>query len=117
MKLMILQSLKVKIHKILMHEKIKNKNKELEDLYVEKLRLEKPAKYWENRAKDLKKQGIIWSIFLVVVLGIGIAYFSYLFTHWLKGQEIALSLHSLQGAILLAVIISMFVFQSEYFLV
>ena len=27
MKLMILQSLKVKIHKILMHEKIKNKNK------------------------------------------------------------------------------------------
>ncbi|BCU63720.1 hypothetical protein F941_02782 [Acinetobacter bouvetii DSM 14964 = CIP 107468] len=87
-----------------------NRNKELEDLYVEKLRLEKPAKYWENRAKDLKNQGIIWSIFLVVVLGIGIAYFSYLFTHWLKGQEIALSLHSLQGAILLAVIISMFVF-------
>lgn len=87
-----------------------NRHKELEELYVEKLRLEKPAKYWDDRAKSLRCQGIIWSIILAVVLGGGVGYFTYLFTHWLNGQEMTVSLHSLQGTVLLAVIISAFVF-------
>lgn len=86
------------------------RHKELEKLYVEKLRLEKPAKYWETRAGKLRNQGIIWSIILLLVLVAGLSYFTFLFTDWLKGQEVSLSLHSLQGAVLLAVIISTFVF-------
>lgn len=86
------------------------RHQELEMLYVEKLRLEKPAKYWEDRAQKLRCQGIVWSIGLAVVLLSGIGYFTYLFTHWLNGQEMTISLHSLQGAVLLAVIISAFVF-------
>ncbi|MFH4043602.1 DUF6161 domain-containing protein, partial [Acinetobacter baumannii] len=53
---------------------------------------------------------MIWSIILAVVLGGGVGYFTYLFTHWLNGQEMTVSLHSLQGTVLLAVIISAFVF-------
>lgn len=87
-----------------------NRHKELEELYVEKLRLEKPAKYWEDRAKSLRFQGVTWSIILAVVLSGGVVYFTYLFTHWLNGQEMTFSLHSLQGTVLLAVIISAFVF-------
>lgn len=86
------------------------RHKELEQLYVEKLRLEKPAIYWEERAKRLKSQGIVWAVLLALVLVLGLGYFTFLFTHWLVGQEIALSLHSLQGAVLLAVIISTFIF-------
>ncbi len=86
------------------------RHQELEMLYVEKLRLEKPAKYWQDRAQKLRWQGIVWSIGLAVVLLSGIGYFTYLFTHWLNGQEMTISLHSLQGAVLLAVIISAFVF-------
>lgn len=79
---------------------------ELEKLYVEKLRLEKPAMYWQNRAKSLRTQGLWWSGALASVLAGGIWYFTYLFTHWLKGTEMTVSLHSLQGVVLLAVIIS-----------
>lgn len=86
------------------------RHKDLEALYVEKLRLEKPAKYWEDRAVSLRRQGMIWSICLALVLLSGVGYFTYLFTHWLSGQEMTVSLHSLQGAVLLAVIISAFVF-------
>ncbi|HCA5310672.1 DUF6161 domain-containing protein [Acinetobacter baumannii] len=86
------------------------RHKELENLYAEKLRLEKPAKYWEVRANKLKIQGIIWSFLLVVVLLIGIGYFTLLFKYWLTGQQISISLHSLQGAVLLTVIISTFIF-------
>lgn len=86
------------------------RHKELEQLYVEKLRLEKPATYWERRAEQLKFQGIVWSVLLVLILLLGVGYFTFLFTHWLAGKEITFSLHSLQGVVLLAVIISSFIF-------
>ena len=44
---------------------------ELEETYKEKLKLEEPAKYWDNRAKSLKKQGW-WSLAILVGLVIGI---------------------------------------------
>jgi hypothetical protein len=46
--------------------------KTLENLYQEKLKLEAPAKYWNDRAKKLRKEGYWWLGGLVVCLGIGV---------------------------------------------
>lgn len=83
---------------------------QLEHTYEEKLRLERPARYWAIRARRLWIQGLCWSTLLAVLLAGGIAYFTYLFTQWLSGKEMTVSLHSFQGAVLLTVIISSFVF-------
>lgn len=82
----------------------------LEKTYEEKLRLEKPAQYWKTRADSLRIQAFSWVGILAVIIVAGMFYFTDLFKDWLQGQEIALSLHSFQGAILLAVIISSFVY-------
>lgn len=87
-----------------------SKIEKLEKLYGEKLRIEKPAQYWATRAISLKKQGYWFGGGLAALILIGIVYFTYLFTQWLSGKEIAMSLHSFQGAVLLTVIISSFVF-------
>jgi len=47
---------------------------ELEKTYQGKLKLEEPAKYWDNRAKELRKQGW-WSLGIGVVLVVGIGIF------------------------------------------
>jgi len=50
----------------------KTKIEELENLYKEKLKLEAPAKYWDERAEKLRKEGYRWLIGLIVCIGIGI---------------------------------------------
>lgn len=83
---------------------------DLEHTYHEKLRLEKPVVYWNTRAKKLRNQGLAWTAVLVAILATGASGFGYFFTHWLTGVETVISLHSFQGAVLLTVIISSFVF-------
>lgn len=46
---------------------------DLENLYREKLILEAPAAYWDNRAKELKIEGQKWLNYLMICSGIGIA--------------------------------------------
>jgi hypothetical protein len=48
----------------------KERIKELEDLYTEKLRLSAPAQYWEDTKKSYFNQGIVWTL-LTVALTIG----------------------------------------------
>lgn len=48
----------------------KTRVQELENLYQEKLKLEAPAKYWENRAIKLRKEGFWWLSGLITCLGI-----------------------------------------------
>jgi hypothetical protein len=84
--------------------------KELENTYKEKLKLAKPAEYWATRAKNLRTQGYWWTGALVVLLGGGMWLFADLFTKWLVGVDMALSLHSFQGVVLLTVIVSSFAF-------
>ncbi len=86
----------------------KSNIEELENTYQEKLRLEKPATYWNKKAGDYKTQGIIWSIVFVVVLGIGIYNFSSFFSLWLKGEQLGLELKSLQGAVIFMTIITIY---------
>lgn len=46
---------------------------EIETLYKEKLKLEAPAKYWNDRATKLRKEGYRWLTILVICVIIGIA--------------------------------------------
>ncbi|OQP47945.1 DUF6161 domain-containing protein [Niastella populi] len=48
----------------------KTRVQELEDLYQEKLKLEAPAKYWENRAIKLRNEGFWWLGALITCIGI-----------------------------------------------
>lgn len=54
------------------HTASNEKVKALENLYQEKLKLEAPAKYWNERAKKLRKEGYWWLIGLIVCIGIGV---------------------------------------------
>jgi exonuclease VII large subunit len=77
------------------------RNKELEALYREKLRLEAPAKYWADRAGALGRQGKGWARLLVLfslLLSVAAGAF---FWEWLTNKsEIPFGLHSLQGVAL-----------------
>lgn len=77
------------------------RNKELEQLYREKLRLEAPAKYWADRADTLGRQGKGWARLLVLfslLLSVAAGAF---FWEWLTNKsEIPFGLHSLQGVVL-----------------
>lgn len=44
--------------------------KKLEDLYLEKLKLEAPARYWRERAKKLRREGITWVSLLFISVGL-----------------------------------------------
>ena len=48
------------------------KVKDLESLYTKKLKLEAPARYWSQRAKKLRKEGMIWISSLIVSIGVTI---------------------------------------------
>jgi hypothetical protein len=60
---------------------------DLEHTYHEKLRLEKPAEYWRLRAKKLRDDGMNYLKSLIVLVFIGVMYFSYLFVSWLSGVK------------------------------
>ncbi|SFU19008.1 hypothetical protein SAMN04489724_0077 [Algoriphagus locisalis] len=53
----------------------KKKVIDLETLYREKLKLEAPAKYWNDRAVKLRKEGNRWLISLVIFTLVGIGLF------------------------------------------
>ena len=66
----------------------KAKIQELEDIYQEKLRMAKPAKYWKNAAKKFRLEGIACASLLVISLVLGVGYLSNFYTDWLTGQEL-----------------------------
>ncbi|WP_339881097.1 DUF6161 domain-containing protein [uncultured Algoriphagus sp.] len=53
----------------------KKKVSDLETLYRDKLKLEAPAKYWNDRAVKLRKEGNRWLTSLVIITLIGIGLF------------------------------------------
>lgn len=89
-------------------EENKKKISELETTYHEKLRLEKPASYWNKKAKSYSRSGLIWTILLGIILISGLVGFSYIFDLWLKGQTTGLKLNSLQGIIIFITIITIY---------
>ena len=78
--------------------------------YVEDMRLEGPAKYWADRAKQCKVQGDIWANWLYATIASGIIISSLLMAAWLKAYSTKINLNTLEGAIIFASILSLFAF-------
>lgn len=73
---------------------------ELENTYEEKLRLQKPAEYWNEAAKRYGLHGGLWTIGIVISVVVGLVYFHDFFTTWLEGHQTEIKLNTLQGVIL-----------------
>lgn len=86
----------------------KEKIKELENTYHEKLRLEKPAQYWNTKASEYKVQAVKWSKGLAGLLVGGIILFAILFYFWSIRFEFGMELKSMQGAILFVTLITIY---------
>lgn len=86
----------------------KAKIQELENLYQEKLRLQKPAEYWNNAAKKFRLEGIICAVLLVTSLILGAGYLSNFFTDWLTGQELQVKLNTIQGIVIFGTLLAVY---------
>src|SRR5690554_2115074 len=73
---------------------------ELEKTYEEKLRLKKPAEYWEKSASKYGRQAMLWTLSIVALSVLGLVYFREFFVTWLQGQETDVKLNTIQGVIL-----------------
>lgn len=79
---------------------------DLEALYEEKLKLDKPAKYWSDKAKDYKTTAFLWGGLLFLGLLTGFIVFGKFFSDWLTGDFKVLNLASFQGAAIFLVTVS-----------
>ena len=86
----------------------KAKIQELEDIYQEKLRMAKPAKYWKNAAKKFRLEGIACASLLVISLVLGVGYLSNFYTDWLTGQELKVQLNTVQGIVIFATLLAVY---------
>lgn len=78
------------------------KKDDLDAAYANLMHLKKPAQHWQTSAKTFKRQGYLWTLLLSVFLIGGLLFMVSMFTDWSKGKELAISLSSLQGAIIFA---------------
>lgn len=91
----------------LMQEK-NQKMAELEHTYQEKLRLQGPADYWKTRARALQTQGRWFAAILALVIATSTGLLSVFFFQWISnGKPLPIELHSLQGVLLFASIVSL----------
>lgn len=86
----------------------KEKINELEKTYHEKLRLEKPAQYWNTKASEYKQYAEKWSKGLAGLLIGGVVLFAILFYFWSIRFEFGMELKSMQGAILFVTLITIY---------
>ncbi|MCG8378132.1 MAG: DUF6161 domain-containing protein [Proteobacteria bacterium] len=87
----------------------------LENTYEEALRLRKPADYWKKAAKRYGRQGALFTILLIVFGTVSLLFLADFFTAWLEGKERAISLSTLQGAIIFGSLIAIFAFLIKVF--
>ncbi|AUM12287.1 DUF6161 domain-containing protein [Ketobacter alkanivorans] len=83
---------------------------DLENTYQEKLRLEKPATYWNIAARKYGVQGGLWALALIAAVLLGLVYFSNFFLGWLEGKPIPLGLHTIQGVVIFGSIATAYAF-------
>ena len=82
----------------------------LEQVYEDKLRLEKPARYWDKAAKKFRLQGVVTTVVLLALVSLGIIKISSIVELWMLRGETPLSLASLQGAVLFGSLAAIFAF-------
>ena len=93
------------------YDENRSKMEKLEKAYVEKLRLEGPAKYWDTFANNYEKRGSHWrncalgmaGVFLLIVLGIVDKTPS-----WFFSPEFTAA--SIKGTILVALVVSVLIY-------
>jgi hypothetical protein len=102
----------------------KQKIKELEELYGEKLRLSAPAQYWEDTRKSYWKTGAIWTTLTITWTGIFLWVIKVLVFSIQKqealskagGSSNSISFDSIKFGILLTVFISVGIFLINFFI-
>ncbi len=72
----------------------------LEQTYEDKLRLEKPAQYWNKASKKFNTQGYIGSAILFALSLIGVVIFYKFYGNYLAGQESKINLDTIKGIVL-----------------
>lgn len=87
----------------------------LENTYEEKLRLDKPAQYWNKAAIRYSKQGWAWVGVIVFIVIVALINFQDFFVHWLSGKELELKLNSFQGVILFGSIVATYAYLLRVF--
>ncbi len=87
----------------------------LENTYEEKLRLDKPAQYWNKAAIRYNKQGWAWVGVIVFIVIVALINFQDFFVHWLSGKELELKLNSFQGVILFGSIVATYAYLLRVF--
>ncbi|WP_131669392.1 DUF6161 domain-containing protein [Psychrobacter pygoscelis] len=94
------------------YEKWSEKVVKLESTYEEKLRLAKPAEYWEKKAKNFKESGDLWARRLTGLVISGLVGLVVLLAIWIYVQKdaIALGVESLQGVVLFITLLSIYAF-------
>lgn len=85
---------------------------DLEKLYADKLKLEKPAEYWNKQAQKHEKTGKKWAKALILSTTLSAFVFISLFAQWLSSGKQIEKLSSLhwQGVILLGAVLSLSIF-------
>ena len=83
---------------------------ELERTYEEKLRLAKPAEYWNKAASKYRIQGALGIFFIFVLVAVGLLYFREFFIVWLQGKEIGIELNTVKGIILFGTILAVYAY-------
>jgi Family of unknown function (DUF6161) len=78
--------------------------------YVDFMRLEGPAEYWNIRAKACKDQGDKWAGWLITAIIIAIATFGSLMLAWLNRFNTGVNFNNLEGVVIIAITLSLFVF-------
>lgn len=84
--------------------------KNLEQLYGEKLHLEKPAEYWSEAAKKHGSRGVVALRFLFGLISIGLLALGYFFVCWLQGADTPVNLETWQGIVLFGSFMAVFAF-------
>lgn len=91
---------------------------ELENLYQEKLRLEAPAKYWEDLESEYIKKGKIWigwAVGSTFVLGVALVTILYFIPDTLKGSITDIGSGTIRSTLILAAAVSMCVYVIRLF--
>jgi Family of unknown function (DUF6161) len=88
----------------------KSRISDLENTYQEKLRLEKPADYWNKAARKYGRHGGLWAIALVSSVLLGIVYFREFYISWLTGHEIAVNVNTIQGVVIFGSLLAVYAF-------
>lgn len=82
----------------------------LENTYEEKLRLAKPAEYWDTSAKKFRNQGIFFAVILLIIITSGALYIKSLIEMWMLRGETPISLSSIQGAVFFAMLTALYAY-------